>query len=353
MAKSPLVLNAEDLIKNKEFKVDEEKLKEIEEKIEEDVPSGFISIKLPSNGRIEGIPKVLHFRDYSASESLDINTPSDEDRPQAIGKVLNNMCFEKNIDVLDLPSNDIIYIMHVLQATFIENEIDKYIKLDEDSEDDSEDNIELVTIPINKLQMTYLGTDENDKEIEPKIKVPFKICDKKTNDVVEFKFATLKDYVIAQKYCKEFYAEEMTKYSRLKKIIYDINSIKDSKKREERMDEFLSENFDECNEYYKFNQEYELMIAKCIQALQIVSYNGKKTESLTECWEIYSTKLSSTIWKIYNQTVDKYKFGLNEKVKVFSNKLQKELVRTVTFQLSDFVPSDRQKDDDRYSLQFD
>ena len=51
---------------------------ETEEELKQDIPSSFIEINLASNGRIDGIPKKLHFRDYSASDALDLNVDDDD-----------------------------------------------------------------------------------------------------------------------------------------------------------------------------------------------------------------------------------------------------------------------------------
>ena len=67
-----------------------EKAEEVEKELEKDIPSNYIEVKLISNGRIEGIPEVLHFRCYSASDALDLNV-EDEDKPIAAQKALLSM----------------------------------------------------------------------------------------------------------------------------------------------------------------------------------------------------------------------------------------------------------------------
>ena len=88
--------------------IKEDIVKETEEELKEDIPSSFIEINLVSNGRIEGIPKKLHFRCYSASDAIDLNV-GDDDKVKAVSKVLTRLNYE-NFDVSKLPIQDVLYM---------------------------------------------------------------------------------------------------------------------------------------------------------------------------------------------------------------------------------------------------
>ena len=81
-------------------------------KKEENIPSCYIEIKLPSCGRIEDYPKVLHFRDYTSSDVVDLNIKDDGDI-KTLSKVLSRMNYE-NYDVSNLTPEDLLYITYVL-----------------------------------------------------------------------------------------------------------------------------------------------------------------------------------------------------------------------------------------------
>ena len=363
--KSPL-LDEEDLDsidENSEgisdIKVNTNILREAEKETNLNIPSEYIPIKLVSNGRIKGIPSILHFRDYSVAESLDINTYSLEDKPKVIADVLTKMCYE-HFDISDLPIQDVLYILYIIHATFISNTVSKTIYLDESLPEgtdkgqlDNEDNLEIVDIPITSLHFTYLGKDKDDKNLKTNIHIPFKIKDTKTNSEVEFKISTLKDSILAQNYCRNLFNDDLIKFSSIRKMVDEIQSIKDKDEKNKAMDRYLETNYDECNEYYKFKKRYSIMDAQLIQAQQLVSYNGEKLETLDKKWEIYSTEISSGLWSKYLSVVDSIIFGISNDVEVYSNKLQKKLKRNIGFQLSDFLSVDRPKDSDRYDVLFD
>lgn len=328
------------------FKLNNDMVKETVDEIKSNIPSNFIEIRLPSNGAFEDIPRVLHFRNYCASESLDISMASDEDKPRIIADVLKGMCFEK-FEISELPIQDILYILYYIQAKFINPIITKTILLDE-NEDYSEENSEEVEIPIHKLNCILFGKDSEDKDYEQQIKVPFSIKDTKDNHVIKFRFPTLKDSIIAQRYCKKHFADEFLKYNTIRKRINDIQEISNLTKRTEAESKFLEEHFSECEEFYEFQKRYNLEIAKIMQCLQIVGYDGNDFETLEEKWNCYTTQIPTSIWVKFNDISEKYQFGLDNNVEVYSNKLKKKLVRNVGFQLSDFLSVDEQKDDERY-----
>ena len=94
----------------------EELINKTEKKIEEQIPSSYIPIKLPSNGKL-GV-EVLHFRDYTGGDVLDLNSVESNNNTKAIVTVLNRMCWE-NYDVSNLTPQDLNYILMVQIWMFI------------------------------------------------------------------------------------------------------------------------------------------------------------------------------------------------------------------------------------------
>lgn len=368
MTKNPLVLNLDTPSANENDSVTEEKkvltvskeqLQESIKETETDIPAGYIAIKLPSNGRIEGIPTVLHFRDYTGTDALDLNVIDDGERAKTLSNVLKRMCFE-GFDISLLPIEDVLYIIYVLQFTFISSSLEKSIYLDEtlpDGDDegelDYEDNIETVTIPFNAIHVTYLGLDENDKNLGENVRFPITITDKNTDDKIRVKLASLKDTLVAENYCKNFYKDKFLEFGDVRKALSEIQGIKKKALREEKYSKYVFENEEKIEEYQSFLREYALTVAKFVQAMQVVAYNGKEITDIEEKWDLYNNSISSNMWKFYNSIVEKYHFGLNEIVEVFSEKLNKKVSRRVSFQLSDFLSLNREERNDRFSLSFD
>ena len=217
----------------------------------------------------------------------------------------------------------------------------------------ADENLEEVDIPITSMVYAYLGHDYDDKDLEGKIKVPFVIRDKTTNESVTFKFTVLKDMLRAETYCKNYFKDEFIKYADIRSSLNKIHSINNEEKQDEMLDDYLDKNEDKVAEYFEFIMEYGKMVAKIIQAQTIVEYNGKKLESLNEQWEIYSNNVSYDIWKKYNDVVNKYPFGIKDDIDVYIPSLKKKVHRRVGFQFDDFIHVDRHEDSDRCVVEFD
>lgn len=341
--------------KNDDNFINEEILKETEEEIKKDIPSNYIEINLVSNNRIEGVPSKLHFRCYSASDAIDLNV-AEEDKIKAISKVLTRLNFEK-FDVSLLPVQDVLYILYKLHNAFISSKITKKVYIDDTIEDEEqlndENNLEEVDIPISSMIYAYLGKDYNDDDIEPRFKVPFTIKDSTTNDKVKFRYVILKDMILAETYCRNYFKNEFIKYADIRSALTKINSIKDEEKQDVALDNFLSQNEDKVSEYYNFMVEFTKMVAKVVQCETIVSYNGKVLNSIDEKWNVYENNISMSVWKKYNETLEKFPFGISDEIDVFLPSKKAKVHRRVGFQFNDFLQVDKQENSDRCSVEFD
>ena len=221
-----------------------------------------------------------------------------------------------------------------MHGSFISKKIVKKVYIDDTIEDEkllnADENLEEVDIPITSMVYAYLGKDYDDKDLEGKIKVPFVIRDKTTNESVTFKFTVLKDMLRAETYCKNYFKDEFIKYADIRSSLNKIHSINNEEKQDEMLDDYLDKNEDKVAEYFEF----------------II-------ESLNEQWEIYSNNVSYDIWKKYNDVVNKYPFGIKDDIDVYIPSLKKKVHRRVGFQFDDFIHVDRHEDSDRCVVEFD
>ena len=354
-SKKSLEEQMKESLKNKEDSIIKEELvEETEKELKEDIPSNYIEINLVSNGKIEGIPSKLHFRCYSASDALDLNVDNDN-KLKVITKVLTRLNYE-NFDIGELTIQDVLYILYKLHQNFISKKITKKVYIDDTIEDEkllnADENLEEVDIPITSMIYAYLGKDYEDNDLG-NIKVPFTIRDNSTKEFVSFKFNVLKDMLRAETYCKNYFKDEFIKYADIRSTINKINSIRDEEKQDKLLDEYLTENEESVSEYYDFMIEYGKMVGKIIQAQTIVSYNGKKLESLEEKWDVYNNKLSYDVWEKYNDVVNKYPFGIKDDIDVYIPSLKKKVHRRVGFQFNDFIQTDRHEDTNKCVVEFD
>lgn len=348
--KAQLNLEEDDLIK-----IENEVKKDLEEKNQ--VPLGYIKVKLPSNGRIVGVPDFLYFRDFTAGEVMELSLI--EDDTKNLCKILSGMNFE-NFDVSSLPSEDILVILLTIYGNFISPTIEKEIYLNEELEEGDQEgqlnhpsNKELIDIPIAKIPVTYLGYNDKNECINEKLKIPFTITDTETGDKIKFKITNLQDVHIATEFCKKLYKNEYIKYESIRMDLEKIQKITNLEERETTYNKYIIDNRDKCEEYFLFFQEFSLEVSKIVQALQIVEYNGKLLESLNDKLDIFNKKISSGMWNMYTNFISENSFGVSESISVFSTLLNKVVTRRIPFRFEEFFPDSYQKNNDKYNITFD
>ena len=321
------------------------------------IPSNYVEVKLLSNGRIKNIPKVLHFRDFTASEAVELTNCGDDDKELKVCEVLTNMNYE-HFDCLNLTKNDVLGILYFLIGTFVNTTLVKSIYIDETlpigddvGQLNNVCNIEDVNVPINKINLRYLGLDKKDKLIEPEIKVPFTICDEYTNTKYTFKYPTMKDNIVALNFIKNKFKTRIDKLSSFTNELIKLNNVKSDADKESKLQELLQNRFDEALEYQALQKEIENTTVEIIQALQLVKVND--VEITNDNYLEYYELLPQSVWKKYIEICDNYTFGIDNEVNVYSVALNKRVKRSFQFEFVDFISLfNESKNVGRFSVDF-
>lgn len=353
---NPLVLNPEE---------DKKEVQENTNNIKVDtivstpkIPNDYIPIQLPSLGKLSA-PKILHFRDYTMNDALELNVLDEDDQLSAIITVLNNMCYE-DFDCANLHVKEMMHILYTIHATFISNNMEKEYYIDENLPEGNEEgqlnhpsNIGVVTIKLNKLNTKTINEDFEGHIIEKKFKEPFTFTDTVKKIKMKFRLNRVGDLLIAKEYCDKKYEDDLIRFRPLKRNIYKLQEIKDVTKRNEELDNIISENEKEYEEYRKFLITYESDYVRVLQSLQIVGINDTIFETLEEKLQAYRNNISEILWKQYNKVQNTYDFGILENYTFFCEYNQKNITRRFLFQFLDFIPNPDAEYGARFDLSFD
>jgi hypothetical protein len=297
--------------------------KEVEAILNErlEIPSGYIEIKLDSLGKLSA-PEVLHFRNYSMEEAVELASTRDENYLESLIKCLNRMVFEK-FDCSLLHENELEEIMMNLYLIFWGKLMDGYYFYLDDTIENTQlknrkENIGITSIDITKLKTTTLNKD---------FKEPIKITiGEKT---VKFNLPRLRNVLLAKTYTYKKYFKDERELSDIQVAVENKKEVsyEDNKKYEEYVE----------NKARDFLKAYESSI--------IDEFQGKKLNTLEEKIEIFS-KVDLKFWKKYESVVSKdLKFGLSPVVTFYSDQLLKEVTRRFAFQSMDFIPPVELPDD--------
>lgn len=353
--KNPLVFDTpeETTKEQKDFKVTPEEVNEVEKEIKtSNVPPEFIKIKLLSNGKIEGIPEILHFRDFTSKEALEITTASEDTKYETICNVLTKTCYE-GFEIKKLTEQDIIMIMLTITANFISPAVDKYIYIDPNKEEGLNDssNLELVKVSLKGIEAQYLGTDENDNVINEKFKVPFTLKDSITGKSYKFKLPCVNDVILATKYVKDFYIDRIKELSSFSVKLESIRT--NPKSTDEELAAFTQKNFDDAMKYKELQEDIVKTTATMIQSLQIVAIDDKTFNEPSEQWKAYE-EVPDGLIKKYSEICDEYDFGIKPELKVYSPANKGPVVRPFRLEIDDFIDAlNNREGSDRFDVAFE
>jgi hypothetical protein len=333
------------------------------------IPNEYIPIYLSSEACINA-PKLLHFRDYSMDDALELNVLDEDDQLKAFVKVLNNIVWE-DFDCANLHVKEMMEIVYTLHANYIGTNIEKSYHLDEtlpegkeEGQLDYKDNIVSIELPLKCIARHSINEDAKGKKRPEKerFKKTFTVTDKDTKSKIVFRLVTLKDILVSQELCKEKYKEQEKEFFFAKKTLNKIRAIKDEVERDNKLEELLDNDEEGIYDaYYEYQINYEKDYARMLQAFAIVKYisyvDGKEViqelQTIEERLDIYRQHIARTMWTQYNEIVTEYDFGIVENVTFFSDALQKNITRRFQFQYLDFLSVAPKENSRRFSVSFD
>jgi hypothetical protein len=278
------------------------------------IPNGYCEVKLDSLGKLSA-PEILHFRNYSGEEAIELSVVKQNNYLEAIIKCLNRMVWEK-FDCSLLNEKELEEVLMTIHLSFYGSVLNDYhyykdLTLKGEKLEDSK-NDGMTTIDIKSI---------NTFPINEKFKEPIKIT--QPEGVVKFRLARLQDVLVAKEYIDK-------KYYTLQRKFSDIET-KIQKKEEV--------SFEDNKAYEAFTMSRGKELINAVQSALIVEFEGKKLETLEEKMEIYP-KIVQTYWQLLNSAIEKdCNFGLNPEVEFFSIELKKKITRRFLFQSVDFIPS--------------
>ena len=328
--------------KQRDLFVSEEVAKE-KVKVKTEIPSNYVEVKLDSLGKLNA-PRVVHVRDYSAKDVLELSSAGEERQAEVLINCLNSMIWE-DVDVSSFHEKDIEEIMLYVYASFWGDSLQNvgfYLdpKLEEE-ELGKEGNIYHTSLNIKALKTKELGID-NFKGI-------INISISKDLDKIGFRLPQLGDILTTKTIVEEHYFDLDRKYSDLNNTIKSLVS-KNSEITENELIEESNISFDEFEAIKKYSEEKDKMFINTLQSLWLETIDGKAIETIEERLAKKS-EISLRYWKLFNDFMEKsLNFGVESSV-TFDYE-GGSLTRDFQFQLVEFIPSVESSIDTEHTISF-
>jgi len=315
-------------------------IKKVEENIEKtgSVPIGYIPVNFACGNKLN--VSVLHFRNYTMEELLELASSTEENQFNVlIKKVLNKMVFEK-FDCSELHAEQVKQVLFTIYLNFWNKSLFKvpYYK------EEGKDEIAYTDIDITALDVI---------DINEKFKEPFTVVGD-SGLTVKFILPRVKHIFLTDAFIKEYYKEQEAKFTRIKKVKALVEKMEKSD------DESVHNKIADINitpeeeeSYNEFITEKGKMYLCVLESQLIHSINGVEINTIEEKIEAFKSKIDISFWFDYKDIVQDYgTFGISDKY-TFTNESGEKITRGFSFRLTDFIPAVEQKTNRKYVVQFD
>jgi hypothetical protein len=294
------------------------------------IPYGYLPVKLDSLGKLSA-PKILHFRNYSMEEVLELSAIKEENYIEALIKCLNNMVYEKDFDCANLHEKELELVMMSIYNAFWSKQLQGHTYYLDDSIEDLELKNNEKNVAIAVLDISNIQTNTILKEFKEPIKIEI------DGKIVKFILPRIKDIILA----KEFVHK---KYFEIERELSDIKSKIEKKS--------IDVSYDQNEKFEKMQTSKSLDFLKVFQSSIIHSVNDKVLLSIEDKIKEFPN-IELGFWQEYQKVIDeKLNFGINPEVTFFSPELGKKITRRFSFQSMDFIPSLGISGNSRASISF-
>ena len=342
-----------------------------EVKTEHEVPSGYISIELSTQGLV-GAPKLFHTRNFDTADLMNLALSEDEELPEKVAMMLDNLILEKDVSVMDFHEKEVVEFLVRLYQAFYSNtlkEIDfpwkdddieflkkqyggdtavefqtRYSDLKQGREKPKTD-INLATVETYDLDSTTFKTD-------------IFLTEKTTGFKAGFSFPLYGDVVVLRNFLMQEFRQRDKEFASMKEV---LKFREDAKKRVREGEDIAFNRIPnipeaEREKFKQYETEKAIFTIVAIKALHLINFEGNDVSklSLKERMELaQDPRLDYKMSKVMDEFYKKMHICLKEQVNM-KNPLKGVVeARDYSFRLVDILQAVKLYEPDEYSIDFE
>lgn len=338
-------------------------------KVEQEVPSGYISMELSTMGLV-GAPKRFHVRNFDTADLMNLALSEDEDLPEKVATMLDNLILEKDVSILDFHEKEVIELLVRLYQAFYSNTLKE------------------IDFPWNEEDLAFLKQQAGGETVEyqtrladlkqgrekPKTDIDLSIVETydldpntfKTNISITdakgfkvgFSFPRYGDVVVLRNFIQQEFRDRDKQFANLKEV---LKFREDAKKRVRDGEDIPFNRIPnipefERNRYKDYETEKAVFTVIAIKALHLVTFDGADVSQMPLKDRMALARDPRLDYKLSKKMDDFYKgmkIGLKEKV-AMRNPLKGVVeLRDYSFRLVDILQAIKLYESDEYTIELE
>jgi hypothetical protein len=340
-----------------------------ESRVKEDIPNGYISIELSTHGLV-GAPARFHTRNFDTSDLMNLALSEDEELPEKVAKMLDNLILEKDVSVMNFHEQEVIeYLVRLYQAYYstVLKEVDfpwgdadiEYLKTQLGTGSEFETQVADLRAgrwaPKTDVDLALVETYDIDKA---SFKKEVYIKEKKTDFQAGFSFPRYGDIVILRNFMLKEFRERDKQFAMVKETLKFRRDAEDRMRRGEEVAFSRLPSIPEAEKekFRDYEVEKSLFGVMAIKALHLVYFDGqdlRDTPLKDRMALAQDPRLDYKMMKTVNDYFDKLNIGLKKEVKMRNPFTQKFESRRYSFRLVDLLQAIKLYESDEYDINFE
>ena len=342
-----------------------------ESRFKEEIPNGYIPMELSTQG-LAGAPKRFHTRNFDTSDLLNLALSEDEELPEKVAKMLDNLILEKDVSVMNFHEKEVVeYLVRLYQAYYSNNLKD--VDFPWGKEDIEQLKARLGGENSSEFQSSYSDLKSgkwspkvdidlstvNTYDIEPDtFKTSIYLTDKKTGFKAGFSFPRYGDVVVLRNFMLKQFRDQDKRFSQIKEI---LKFKRDAEERVRQGENIHLQNIPhvaqaEKDAYKEYETEKSLFGVVAIKALHLIYIDGKDVSNmpLIERMELAKDpRLDFKMMSKVNKYYEGLQLGLEPEVPMINPFTQALEKRRYSFRLVDLLQAIKLYESDEYDIDFE
>lgn len=320
------------------------------------VPPGYIEVALSTKGRV-GAPAIVHVRNFTVGELLELSLTTDTDLPRRLIAALNKAIYE-DTDVANWHESEIEELLIYIYAEFYKSTLDsvefplleedyEFVKNGPDGEQRCEDLRKRRWVP--RTSITLLR-DIDPYEVSDDYSPEITIKNKKTGFYVTFSYIKYGDRLLVKDWLDRVYRDEEKQFDALVETLKHNSSVTDPAKR-------LPVDPAEKEAYSDFVAKKLGTLTEVSRLISVVNYNGQDVSKMDvdEKYKLLSQDARIDYGMIAKLAArqDKQPFGLKPFIHMINPLTNEPCVRRFSFRILSILQAMQLSGSDEYDDGFD
>lgn len=336
----------------------------VETEKQELVPAGYVPIVLSTKGKI-GAPEKFHIRNFKTKDIMSLALTEEEALPERLVSLLQDLIYEKEVDVKKFHENEIIETMLLLYHSFYADTIEVPFPIEEEDFEYlrekyppavAAEKIQDITSGKWKPQTTIsISKDIDTYELPSDFSSVAIVKSKQSGFTLGFRLPYYGDTIIVKKWLRETFGDSEKKFQKTAKILeIQEKMTRDAELGKEVHWESIPRISDqEEEEYNNFRIQRAGVIVDIVRALHLYIYDGEdvSNKSLSERYEmIQDPRIDERVARKLDKHFEDMQFGVIPEVKMRNPLTEEECQRRYSFRLVDILQAASVSTDDEYEF---